>query len=64
MAIDTTVRTYIPKLLTLVRTLCIYITRYSTTIEKYLNDDQKKALAALSAACSAFLTIVEIVEGT
>lgn len=63
MAIDTSVKTYIPKLLSLLRAVCIYITRYETKISKFLSPAQKDALMAVSAACSAFLAIVEIVEG-
>lgn len=48
-------RTYLPTLLKLVRTLCVYITRHSETIRDNLNSTEKTLLDALETACHAFI---------
>ena len=48
-------RTYIPSLRVLVRTLCIYMTRYADTIRANLDGTALLAFEALNEACSTFL---------
>lgn len=55
-------KTFIPKLLAILHTLCVYIVRYRMTIEKFLTPEQIVLLNAVVAACEAFTSSV-MVEG-
>lgn len=51
-------RTYIPKLVSLLTVICIYITRYRGTLERYLTTDaQKDALTGVAVACELFVSL-------
>lgn len=51
-------RTYIPKIVTILKGVCIYITRYRQTIESFLTTDaQKNALQGVLDACELFVSL-------
>lgn len=54
-------RTYIPTLVRLASALCIYITRYNSTLRDNMpSQEAVDALDALNLACEALLALVEI----
>lgn len=56
------VRTYLPKLLAILRYTCKYIRRWESQIEDALqNDSQRNALHAVVTACEAMEAILEVV---
>lgn len=58
MPIPNNVRTYLPKLLLILRLVCNYIGRYRETILKYLPEGSETALDAVTTACEALEIIV------
>lgn len=54
-------RSYLPTLVRITKALCRYVTRYRATIEEHLTPEGKQALGVLSAACEAFLLVVDVV---
>lgn len=55
-------KTFIPSLLTSVRQLCLYITRYRMTIIIFLPEGTETAFNALDAACHAFLEAMSVYD--
>lgn len=51
-------RTYLPSLIALVRTLCVYTTRYDSTIREFVPTNALTAYAAMKSACDLFLELV------
>jgi len=61
-------KTYIPTVIKILRTLCVYIVRYRPQLEKSLlsgfGAGAVTALNAVVIACDAFLELVSIPEGS
>lgn len=51
-------KTFIPRLVQIVRLLCIYMTRYENQIRRNLPEGAVNPFNALAAACTVFLTAV------
>lgn len=60
------VRTYLPKLLLILRLLCGYISRYRERIETFIGPENVAALDAVVAACEAMeaILVVLVPSGT
>ena len=56
-------KTYLPKLVALLHTICRYIVRYRPTIDQFLDAQGKTLLNAVVAACEAFTAYVVIEHG-
>lgn len=51
-------RTYIPTLVRILRSACIYITRYRDVIVKFLPEGGDAALDGIITACDVFMALV------
>lgn len=49
-------KTYIPRLVQIVRVVCLYTTRYEAQIRRNLPEGAVNPFNALTSACSVFLT--------
>ena len=54
-------RTYVPTLIRSLTAVCVYITRYNSTLRDNMpSPEAEDALEAVSAACEALLALIEI----
>lgn len=51
-------RTYIPQIIKIVHTVCVYCVRYDAQIRAHLPEGTETAYNALRTACTAFLDAV------
>jgi len=61
MTVPANVKTFLPKLLLIARTLCNYIRRYDATIRKYIGEGNEATLDAVLVACDALEIAIEAV---
>lgn len=53
-------RTFLPTIIALAKRICVYITRYGVTMEKFLaTEEQKTALRNMNTACAIFVELVQ-----
>lgn len=51
-------KTFVPQLIRIVRTVCIYTTRYEAQIRRNIPVQAVPAFNAMTVACDAFLTVM------
>lgn len=51
-------KTYIPFLVNLLRRVCVYITKYKSTLVTFLPEGGEAALDAIVLACDVFMALV------
>lgn len=59
-------RTYLPTLLVIAKSLCAYIRRHDEKIRQYIGEENEAVLDAVLVACDALESVLEvlIVEGS
>jgi len=54
-------KTYIPKLVYLLRAICIYISKYRLALDHHFTPEQKEKLQPILDACEDFLSVTTVV---
>lgn len=52
------IKTYVPRLIQLVRVICVFITRYDTQLRRHIPTNALPAYEVLKGACAGFLTAI------
>jgi len=53
-------RTYLPTLIKILRTMCVYIARYRDQILKVIGDGNADVLDGLVTACNVFMAVADV----